>query len=60
MTLHHKAVWQRLETLLKFHQQLVLENKDEKRMAETAARITELRDQLEVLNSTPMSQTVIR
>lgn len=60
MTLEHQAIYQKLETLLKYHGRLQRQNRDKQTLTKVEAQITEAIKELELLNNTPISQTVVR
>lgn len=60
MTLEHEACFRKLQTLLAYHGKLVAENRDKGTMTRTEAEIRQVQAELERLNATPMSRTVIR
>lgn len=60
MTLEHEACFRRLQTLLKYHGRLVEQNRDKCTMTKVEKEIAEVQTELERLNATPMSKTVVR
>lgn len=60
MTLEHEACFRRLDTLLRYHGRLVAQNRDATTMRKVEVEIEKVQTELEKLNASPISQTVVR